>query len=828
MTTQALTTARAASRQLSPEMAAMLRSFPPRGPEQRWKATEQSREQVMERLLAPPFVLTSSASQSRRRTGLTKTLAWLERFPGQTWQGRWNASGADAAGNIAWRHMAASWLRSTGWSYQDPKKDFDVLGSGILTLISGDVIRPSLSWLLTPGTVQILTAEMARSRDPEGFAALAAVCRSDPANTHTKDGALRRIATIMAAKGGMVRDITVGDCLELADLLLSMGSRKLDTSVYFYQLLHATGVFPATAPATVRVFNPKNQGQISIEQTIDRYGIACRPIRDLLVDYLRERSLSLDYTSLRAVAFGLGKLFWKDLEDHHPGIDSLRLAPDVAAGWKRRVAMKTARSKTTSGDVVETQVPRADRGMNYLAVVRAFYLDLAQWAMDDPARWGIWAAPCPIREEEMSRKKERSGRKSRMDERTRERLPVLPLLVRTVDTERRRAAERLEAAQNTDPGADFTAAGQRWHRPVTKNPTAKVWAQDPATGKRIDLTLEEHRAFWSWAIVEVLRHTGIRVEELTELSHHGLVQYRLPSTGELIPLLHIAPSKTDAERLLVISPELADVLSTIISRVRDANGAVPLVVSYDNHERVWNPPMPLLFQRHIGVENRPIPAAGIRDMLNDALARTGLTDASNRPLAFSPHDFRRLFITDAIMNGMPPHIAQLVLGHRDINTTMGYKAVYPEEVINGHRAFIARRRTTRPSEEYRTPTDEEWEEFLGHFERRRVALGDCGRAYGTGCVHEHSCLRCSLLRPDPAQRDRIVQIRDSLLDRIAEAEREGWHGEVEGLKVSLAGAEQKLAQLDQRTSQAATVHLGLPTFREVAARTVTAGERPRA
>jgi hypothetical protein len=64
-------------------------------------------------------------------------------------------------------------------------------------------------------------------------------------------------------------------------------------------------------------------------------------------------------------------------------------------------------------------------------------------------------------------------------------------------------------------------------------------------------------------------------------------------------------------------------------------------------------------------------------------------------------------------------------------------AVYPEEAINGHRAFIARRRDLRPSEEYRSPTEQEWEEFLGHFERRKVALGDCGRAYGTSCVHEH-------------------------------------------------------------------------------------------
>jgi hypothetical protein len=41
-------------------------------------------------------------------------------------------------------------------------------------------------------------------------------------------------------------------------------------------------------------------------------------------------------------------------------------------------------------------------------------------------------------------------------------------------------------------------------------------------------------------------------------------------------------------------------------------------------------------------------------------------------------------------------IAQLILGHRDINTTMGYKAVYPEEAINGHRTFIARRRVPQP------------------------------------------------------------------------------------------------------------------------------------
>jgi hypothetical protein len=61
---------------------------------------------------------------------------------------------------------------------------------------------------------------------------------------------------------------------------------------------------------------------------------------------------------------------------------------------------------------------------------------------------------------------------------------------------------------------------------------------------------------------------------------------------------------------------------------------------------------------------------------------------------------------------------------------------------------------------------------------------------------------------DPAQRARIAEIRDNLIVRITEAEREGWLGEVGGLKVSLAGAEDKLVQIDRRAHT--TVELGIP------------------
>jgi hypothetical protein len=177
---------------------------------------------------------------------------------------------------------------------------------------------------------------------------------------------------------------------------------------------------------------------------------------------------------------------------------------------------------------------------------------------------------------------------------------------------------------------------------------ARIWVADPSTGKRRDLTGEEDRAFWTWAAVETLRHTGMRIEELTELSHHSLIPYALPGTGEPVPLLQIAPSKTDTERLLVISPELADVLAAVISRIRGRDGALGCVASYDSDERVWDPPMPLLFQRRFGIEHRAIPAAIIREWISRAFDGAEVTDAAGQSLRFTPHDFRRMFITDEL------------------------------------------------------------------------------------------------------------------------------------------------------------------------------------
>lgn len=90
-------------------------------------------------------------------------------------------------------------------------------------------------------------------------------------------------------------------------------------------------------------------------------------------------------------------------------------------------------------------------------------------------------------------------------------------------------------------------------------------------------------------------------------------------------------------------------------------------------------------------------------------------------------------------------------------------------------------------------------------------------------MHQHNGIRCPLLRADPAKRPRLIEIRDNLFARVAEAEREGWGGEAEGLKVSLAAANAKLGQLDNLIARPiAAVGLGMPTFADIAVRTTSA------
>jgi hypothetical protein len=165
-------------------------------------------------------------------------------------------------------------------------------------------------------------------------------------------------------------------------------------------------------------------------------------------------------------------------------------------------------------------------------------------------------------------------------------------------------------------------------------------------------------------------------------------------------------------------------------------------------------------------------------------------------LDYTAHDFRRIFATDALAAGLPPHLTQK-LKHATLATTQAYAAVFPDDVIRSHRAFIHNRRSLRPADEYRDVTPAEWDEFEQHFAKRKIAIGDCMRAYGTNCVHEYACEQCKLARPDPDARPRLQRTRDGLVEQLDEARQRGWLGEIERLEHILAAVDKKLEEIDR-------------------------------
>jgi len=745
-----------------------------------WAESCLTREELATRIEAFPASATPKAMKEHF-VGAVMVMDWLEGFPGLSWQQRWRAAGADEAGE--------KWTSLIGTT----KRQHALVSKGAGELILAQAIRPSYNWLYRFRSPKFFI-RFRQVRDSEGFARLDSICAANDRLTDL-DRALAyiQLARIMAHNGGNLTDIGIDDCIEAYRAETGYTTRQ--HSLWYLLLLQA-GVLAAGSPPTI--WAASRRGQLCIEELVDGYRVECQPVRDLFVDYLRERQAAMDYTSVRQLTSVLVLLFWRDLELHEPGIDSLRLSDDVARAWKER--LRTVRyGNHRVGELREDP-------NRILMAVRAFYADLAHWALEEPARWGHWAAPNPISGRDLiGQNKAKPRARARMHQRIRTLAPVLPALVAAAESRKKQAEALLAAARITEPGEVFEADGERLRRLAYKTDPAKggrgrpgvVYATAADGGARRDLTLEDDKAFWSWAIVEVLRHTGLRIEEMLELTHRSLAAYTLPSTGEVIPLLQITPSKTDRERLLVVGPELAEVLAAIIHRVRAGKTHVPLITIYDGAERLHSPPLPFLFQRPWGLSNVGFTRLRVKQLLDATAAAAGVTGPDGRPVRFTPHDFRRIFATEAVATGLPVHIAAKLLGHETLATTQAYVAVYEDQVIDHHRAFIARRRSTRPSEEYREPTDEEWDEFLGHFERRKVELGVCGRAYGTPCQHEHACIRCPVLRPDPAQAGRLAEIVDNLTARLTEANQQGWLGEVEGLDASLAAANQKLAAMER-------------------------------
>ena len=101
-------------------------------------------------------------------------------------------------------------------------------------------------------------------------------------------------------------------------------------------------------------------------------------------------------------------------------------------------------------------------------------------------------------------------------------------------------------------------------------------------------------------------------------------------------------------------------LRAIISGSADRDRSDPARPVYDKHETRLAARRCRCCSSAVPGECRAISDGALREMLERPSPAPGMTRPRGQPLHFTPHDFRRIFITDAVMSGLPPHIAQVI------------------------------------------------------------------------------------------------------------------------------------------------------------------------
>lgn len=568
--------------------------------------------------LAGAAVETLAARQPPSRAGLDPVrrsyravndwLDWLETFPGVSYQEKWLACGAETTGR-SWAVLCAP----TRPGQERAARAFEAV-------ICAGAIRPTYRFLFQVWSRR-LWSTWREEHDQVLFARLAHL--EGVAGDQMAD-VLIGLARLSIRTGKTLPQLTCDDLLEFrTEMLTVKGEHNKVSCATLYFLGRQIGLFSEGPEEfwALRTVTARSPAEI-----VAGYGITSPVMAGLLTEYLAERRPALDYGSFTNLAQQLCRLFWRDIELAHPGIDTHRLTRDQIEAWKQRV--KTLPDGRTR-----------QRFTTVFLTVRCLYLDINHWANDHPERWATWATPSPItRQDVRSVSHQWRAETARMHARVRELVPQLPALVHTVRSDRNLAAETLSVARATPTDGELSVGAATFTRLGSGKRIDAVRLRS-ADGAVTDAVFVEHAAFWSWATVEVLRHTGIRIEELLELTHYSVRPYRQPN-GDVIPLLQIAPSKTDTERVIPASPELAAVLAQIITRVAGADGKIPLTSRHDEYERSWSDPLPHLFQYRLGGRPRTFNSATLREYLRRSLNHAGMSLTSRQRL--TPHDFRRL------------------------------------------------------------------------------------------------------------------------------------------------------------------------------------------
>jgi len=180
----------------------------------------------------------------------------------------------------------------------------------------------------------------------------------------------------------------------------------------------------------------------------------------------------------------------------------------------------------------------------------------------------------------------------------------------------------------------------------------------------IPLSIDEVARFWSsfqtsrdLAIVGMMLLQGLRSCEVLALNRDDLIlseaQIRVLGKGNKV-------------RLLPLAPETIELLDHYLRLERPTHYGSPLFVSLKGHAR-----------------GSRMTAEGLRALFRYHRQTAGVTKAN-------PHRFRHTFATDMIRAGISLPALMQLMGHAQIQTTLVYIRITPQDVYQQYARAVAR------------------------------------------------------------------------------------------------------------------------------------------
>jgi site-specific recombinase XerD len=268
--------------------------------------------------------------------------------------------------------------------------------------------------------------------------------------------------------------------------------------------------------------------------------------------------------------------------------------------------------------------------------------------------------------------------------------------------------------------------------PIVDKPLPR-FLDDAAAAKLLRAARDDTTGVLDRLIVELLARTGIRSQELLDLSIDAVVQI-----GSAF-WLRIPVGKLHNDRYIPLHPELKELLDDWVTEHR---------------------PTGLRTDRLLVDRSRPITKLRVSSALNRLTAEAGIGHVT-------AHQLRHTLATQAINRGMSLDAIAALLGHKTLAMTMIYARIADKTVAEEYFA-VTDKVEALYGQPRQLPAEDEGNEMRhlrGEMHRRMLGNGYCARPVEMDCHFESICEGCTFFVTTIEHRPTLQRQRDDAANK---------------------------------------------------------------